>query len=127
MIEPHTVDPEAFANAWIEAWNNRDIDELVPHYTSDVRFESPVAAQRTGSPIVIGREALKTYWSGARQYKKFFFTFESLVWDPKRRVLVIVYRREVDDLRDRAVEIFHFRSDGLIHSGEALYGAKLPL
>ena len=121
----HTLDPEEFAKAWIDAWNRRDIDVLVSHYTLDVRFVSPVAAQRTGSSIVNGREALKAYWSGAHQYGKFVFTFESLAWDPQRRVLIIIYRRIVDERHDRAVEIFHFGSDGLVHSGEALYGAKL--
>lgn len=67
MSEPHIIDPEAFASAWIDAWNQRDIDLLVS----------------------------------------------------------LIYRREVDNRRDRAVEIFHFRSDGLVDSGEALYGAKL--
>lgn len=119
------IDPEAFARTWIDAWNRSDIDALVSHYAMDIRFVSPVAAQRTGSSMVHGREALASYWSGARQYKKFVFEFESLIWDPIRLVLAIVYRRQVDDRRDRAVEIFHFRSDGLVQFGEALYGARL--
>lgn len=119
------IDPDAFASAWIDAWNRCDIELLVSHYAPDVRFVSPVAAKRTGSPIVIGRENLAAYWSGARQYQTFVFTFESLAWDPSRLVLVIVYRRQVEDRRDRAVEIFHFNPEGLIHSGEALYGANL--
>lgn len=127
MSDPHIIDPEAFAGAWIDAWNQRDIDLLVSHYTLDVRFVSPVAAERTGSSVVNGREALRTYWSGANQYKKFVFTFESLIWDPERLVLAIIYCREVDNRRDRAVEIFHFRSDGLVDSGEALYGVRLHL
>ena len=125
MAEPQTIDPEKFASEWIDAWNIRDIDLLVSHYTSDVRFVSPVAAERTGSSVVNGRVALAQYWSGSRQYKKFVFTFESFIWDSERLVLAIIYRREVDDRHDRAVEIFHFRSDGLVDTGEALYGAKL--
>ena len=125
MTETHIINPKAFADAWIDAWNQRDIDLLVSHYTLDVRFVSPVAAERTGLSVVNGREALRMYWSGAKQYKKFVFTFESLIWDSERLVLAIIYRREVDDRRDRAVEIFHFRSDGLVDSGEAMYGAKL--
>lgn len=125
MTEPHIIDPEAFADAWINAWNHRDIDLLVSHYTSDVRFVSPVAAERTGSSVVNGRDALALYWSGSRRYKKFVFTFESLIWDSEHLVLAIIYRREVDDRHDRAVEIFHFLSDGLVDTGEALYGAKL--
>ncbi len=117
------IDPEMFANTWIEEWNRRDIDALVSHYATDVRFVSPVAAQRTGSPVVIGREALADYWSGARKYRKFVFTLESLAWDHIRLVLVIVYRREVDEHSDRAMEIFHFNPEGLVCTGEAMYGA----
>ncbi len=93
------------------------------HYAADVRFVSPVVAQRTGSSVVIGREALAAYWSGARKYRKFVFTFESLAWDHIRLVLIIVYRREVDERRDRAIEIFHFNPEGLVCTGEAMYGA----
>ncbi len=118
-----SINPEVFASTWIDEWNRRDIDALVSHYTPDARFVSPVAAKRTGSSVVIGREALAAYWSGALQYRKFVFTFESLVWDPVRMVLVIVYRRQVNDGNDRAVETFHFNPDGLVRAGEAMYGA----
>ena len=117
------IDPDVFASTWIDEWNRRDIDALVSHYTPDARFVSPVAAKRTGSSVVIGREALVAYWSGARQYRKFVFTFESFVWDPVRMMLVIVYRRQVEDRNDRAVESFHFNPDGLVRAGEAMYGA----
>ena len=117
------IDPDVFASTWIDEWNRRDIEAMVSHYTRDVRFVSPVAAKRTGSSVVIGREALAAYWSVARQYRKLVFTFESFVWDPVRMVLVIVYRRQVNDTNDRAVEIFHFNPDGLIRAGEAMYGA----
>ena len=117
------IDPDAFASKWIDAWNRRDIDTLVSHYTPDVRFVSPMAALRTGSSVVTGREALTAYWSGARKYRKFVFTFESLVWDSVRMVLVVVYRRQVNDRNDRAVETFHFNPDGLVRAGEAMYGA----
>ena len=117
------IDPDVFASTWIDEWNRRDIEALVSHYTPDARFVSPVAAKRTVSSVVIGREALTGYWSGARQYGKFVFTFESFVWDPVRMVLVIVYRRQVEDRNDRAVETFHFNPDGLVRAGEAMYGA----
>lgn len=119
------IDPELFANTWIEEWNRRDIDALVAHYAADIRFVSPVAAKRTGSSVVIGREALTAYWSGTRKYRNFVFTFESLVWDSARLVLAIVYHREVDERRDRAVEIFQFGPEGIVRAGEAMYGAAV--
>lgn len=124
MSQTNSVfDPKLFADNWIEEWNRRDIDALVAHYADDVRFVSPVAAQRTGSSVVMGREALAEYWSGARKYHHFVFTFETLIWDPSSLVLAIVYHREVDERRDRAVEIFQFGPEGLVRAGEAMYGA----
>ena len=54
---------EAFAAHWISAWNSHDIEAILSHYSDDVVFLSPVAAQRTGDGRVIGREALRSYWS----------------------------------------------------------------
>jgi ketosteroid isomerase-like protein len=54
---------EAFAANWIDAWNRHDIDAILSHYSEDVIFLSPVAAQRVGHGRVIGREALRSYWS----------------------------------------------------------------
>ena len=46
---------EAFAANWIDAWNRHDIDAILSHYSEDVIFLSPVAAQRVGHGRVIGR------------------------------------------------------------------------
>ena len=54
---------EDFAAHWIGAWNSHDIEAILSHYGEDVVFLSPVAAQRTGNGRVIGREALRSYWS----------------------------------------------------------------
>lgn len=56
-------DAQAYAKNWIDAWNRYDIDAILSHYVDDVVFLSPVAAQRVGHGRVIGREALRGYWS----------------------------------------------------------------
>ena len=54
---------EAFAAHWIDTWNSHDIEAILSHYVDDVVFLSPVAVQRVGDGRVIGREALRSYWS----------------------------------------------------------------
>jgi MFS family permease len=34
----------AFADAWIRAWNTRDLDTILSHYTEEVEFRNPKAA-----------------------------------------------------------------------------------
>lgn len=115
----------AYAEAWIDAWCRRDIDRIVSHYAEDATFISPLAAKRTGSAKVQGREALRRYWSGARAYTIFVFTLDHILWDEARSELLIVYTRDVDGRRDRACELVCFGADGLVRHGEAMYGAEL--
>ena len=114
---------EAFAREWIEAWNARDIDRIVSHYTPDAAFISPVAESRVGSPRVTGHQGLRAYWSGARRYTEFVFELEHTTWDEPNRELVITYRRVVDGVPSRASEFFRFAPSGLVSHGEAMYGA----
>lgn len=58
-------DAHAFAQQWLRAWNDHDLDALLDHFTDDVVFTSPVAARIVpGSDGVIrGKEALRRYWT----------------------------------------------------------------
>jgi hypothetical protein len=33
----------AFAESWIAAWNRRDVEAVLAHYSKDAQFVSPVA------------------------------------------------------------------------------------
>ena len=54
---------DAFAIHWIEAWNNHDLEAILSHYDDHIVFLSPIAEQRVGNGKVVGREALRHYWS----------------------------------------------------------------
>jgi ketosteroid isomerase-like protein len=58
---------EAFARAWIAAWNAHDLAAILVHYADEVVFHSPrIAAVLGGSaPSVSGKAALSDYWSRA--------------------------------------------------------------
>lgn len=126
MTGPHDrASFEAFARDWVAAWNRRDVDAIVAHYAPDGRFTSPVALERLGSATVIGRDALKAYWSGAIKLASLQFTLDRAVWDDARRELVVIYFAERGGKKNRAMEAMVFGADGLIREGEAMYGIPL--
>jgi hypothetical protein len=116
---------EQFAANWILHWCNREVQQIVSHFAPEARFTSPVAAKRTGHPLVVGREALRSYWSLVHTFTTFRFVLERTIWDEERQELVIVYTREIDGRRDRACELLRFDGAGFVAEGEAMYGADI--
>lgn len=51
-------DPEAFAKRQLDAYNARDLDRFVREYTAGVE----VYRMPDPNPIIVGREALATYY-----------------------------------------------------------------
>src|SRR5712692_4245014 len=58
---------EAFAQDWIQAWNQRDLDAVLSHYTEDVEFQSPLVIKLLGetSGTVRGKQDLQEYFRKA--------------------------------------------------------------
>lgn len=56
-----------FSLEWIQAWNNKDINKIMSHYTEDFEMTSPVITSLTNeaSGTIKGKEAVKEYWSKA--------------------------------------------------------------
>ncbi|MGI5473187.1 nuclear transport factor 2 family protein [Streptomyces sp. CA-132043] len=55
---------QSFVGSWVAAWNAHDLDALLTHFTDDVTFHSPVAAQLLGGDgIIRGKKALRAYWT----------------------------------------------------------------
>ncbi|MEU6740982.1 YybH family protein [Streptosporangium sandarakinum] len=53
-----------FVDDWVTAWNAHDLEALLAHFTEDVTFRSPVAAQLLGGDgIIRGKAALRAYWA----------------------------------------------------------------
>lgn len=113
----------AFADAWIAAWNRRDAEAVLAHYTDDCVFVSPKAERITGRAEVEGKAALRAYWQRAlSQSKTLQFTLELAAYSPQSETLTVLYTAAFDDREPvRATEIMRFRG-GLIVRGEALYG-----
>jgi ketosteroid isomerase-like protein len=61
------IDPNAFAQAWIAAWNAHDLDAILSHYAVSIVFLSPYAERVTGSGRIEGIEPLRAYWQRGLQ------------------------------------------------------------
>lgn len=110
-------DPEAFAAAWIDAWNAHDLERVLEHWAEDCVFVSPVAKEVTGEATVVGKAALRDYWGRA------------LARAPSLRFELVGVHRGVDSLvisyrnhrGQRCAELLCFDADGRAIEGRAHY------
>ena len=114
----------AFADAWIAAWNRRDVEAVLAHYSEEAQFVSPVARNLVGRPILRNKKELEDYWRTAlARISVLEFKLDHAAWDEKRRDLNVVYEANLNGERKRACEIMQFDVSGRQIRGEALYGA----
>ena len=53
------------AEHWCDAWNRRDLDSIMQHYSDDVALNSPFVAERLGNADgwVRGKDNLRAYFA----------------------------------------------------------------
>lgn len=115
-----TPDPAAFADAWVRAWNEHDVEAVLAHFHDDVLFTSPVAARllpQTGG-VVRGKPALRDYWMTALELVPDLH-FEVVGVYQGESLLVINYRNERGGLVN---EVLAFEGD-LVREGHGTYVA----
>ena len=112
---------ETFTSEWIDAWNARDLERVLSHYSSDIEFSSPfilkVVDERSGR--LHGKDALRAYWTKAlaRLPALKFKLIDTCLGVSS---IVINYQRE--DGR-YASEWFEFGHDGKVLKSAAHYGS----
>lgn len=77
----HTLDPEAFAQRQLEAYNARDLERFVREYAEDVvvyRLPDP-------SPIIVGRAALAAHYRDNRFNLQNCTPHSSIEWSSATR------------------------------------------
>lgn len=114
----------AFAESWIAAWNRRDVEAVLAHYSEEAQFVSPVARNLVGRPILRTKQELENYWRTAlARISTLEFELDHAAWDERRLELNIIYEANLNGERKRACEIMQFDTTGRQVRGEALYGA----
>jgi len=58
-----------FSNAWINAWNARDLPAILAHYADDCVLHTPVAQWLLPATqgVLVGKPAMAAYWRRALQ------------------------------------------------------------
>ena len=115
-----------FADAWIAAWNRRDVEAVLAHFAEEAQFTSPVARSVVGRAVLRNKQELADYWRGAlSRIATLEFRLDHAAWDERQRELVVVYEANLNGEKKRACEIMRFDAAGRQVSGEAMYGAVL--
>jgi ketosteroid isomerase-like protein len=118
-----TDDARSFAARWAEAWNRRDIEQVLAHFHDEVEFTSPTALAVMGTPTVRGKGSLREYWTKAlARLASLQFTVDRVVWDPDSRELAILYTSEIDGKARRVSENLRFDAAGLVVVAEVFHG-----
>ncbi|HEY4222641.1 MAG TPA: nuclear transport factor 2 family protein [Myxococcota bacterium] len=116
----------AFAQTWAAAWNARDIEAVLGHFADGVRFSSAKAVTITGSGVVDGKAALRSYWRAAlERIGQLHFTVRDALWDPAAHTISIRYRAELTGGAELGCEVLTFNEVGSVVAGDAYYGAPL--
>ncbi|HEX4236351.1 MAG TPA: nuclear transport factor 2 family protein [Xanthobacteraceae bacterium] len=114
----------AFGESWIAAWNRRDVEAVLAHYSEEAQFVSPVARNLVGRPILRNKQELENYWRTAlARISALEFKHDHAAWDERRLELNVIYEANLNGERKRACEIMQFDTAGRQVRGEALYGA----
>jgi len=105
------------ADRWLEAWNARDLDEIVACYSADVEFVLPALVGDDEERRIAGREALREHFRhGLELAPNLTVTEESLLVGPSG--FAILYRREDGH---RAIETVELDADGLAARVKVFY------
>lgn len=112
-----------FAAEWTAAWNELAVERVLARFDEHVSFTSPTARTVVGVSTVLGKQALRDYWSKAvAQIGSLQFMVDRVLWDPGTREMAIVYISEIDGRRKRVSEQLTFSPDGLVVSAEVFHG-----
>ena len=111
------MDAHAFAHAWIDAWNARDLDAVLSHYAPDIVFLSPFAEKLLGTGRVEGIAALRSYWrAGLDATPALHFELQSVLTG--HDCLTILYRNHRNQ---QVAETVEFDAAGKVNRSFACY------
>ena len=87
---------KSFAQEWCDAWNSKDMSQILNHYADDVELKSPYALKRLGEMskgMVKGKDLLEKYfYLGLQAAPELNFQLVDVLLGIDE--IVILYRRE---------------------------------
>jgi ketosteroid isomerase-like protein len=110
-----------FAEEWIAAWNARDLERILSHYTDDFEMSSPVIVRLMGEPsgALRGKAAVRDYWARAlARIPDLHFALIDVYTGASS--VVIHY----DGPRGASAEVFWFNEAGKVYRAGAHYTAR---
>ena len=113
------TEADAFARAWVAAWNDRDIEAILAHYDEAVVFHSPRIADVMGghAASIAGKDNLRAYWlAGLERAPKLYFELDRVFAGSD--TLTVLYTNHRDQM---VTETFVFDMAGKIITAMAAY------
>ncbi|MCJ7932888.1 MAG: nuclear transport factor 2 family protein [Chryseobacterium sp.] len=113
------MDHKDFALEWINAWNSHDLEDILSHYSDDIKITTPMIAMATGGKesSLQGKEAVRQYWRKALD--KFpDLHFELIQSTAGVDSVALLYKSIMDK---HAVEVMFFNEEGKINKMYAHY------
>ncbi len=118
----HPQDLAALGHAWIDAWNSRDLEQILALYAEDVEMTShriPLLGF-DASGMVHGKDSLRAYWGNAlAQLPNLHFVLIDLFVSPDS--IVVLYENERGN---KVCEYLRLDASGKIRQGSANHLAK---
>jgi len=110
---------ESFARDWLAAWNDRDIERILSHYSEEIIFHSPRIARvmENEAMSLFGKKALRDYWTKALGLApQLFFELDDILVGSD--ALTILYTNHREEL---VAETFVFGPEGKVVRSIAAY------
>jgi SnoaL-like domain len=117
-----TTELRALAEHWIQAWNSRNLDEIMFHYASNVEFEANTVVRRWGrlDGKLVGIDELREHFRvGLELAPNLRFEMEDVFTVPTG--YAVLYRRENNN---RIIDVVELNREGKASRVRAFYAGE---
>ncbi|WP_457596857.1 nuclear transport factor 2 family protein [Hydrogenimonas sp.] len=113
---------EKFVHEWIDAWNSRDLEKILSHYSDDIEITTPMISITTGNEesTLKGKKAIAAYWAKALE-KLPDLHFVLLDWTEGVNCVSIYYESVMNLV---AIETMWLNDCGKVYRMNACYRKK---
>ncbi|MET3875711.1 nuclear transport factor 2 family protein [Chitinophaga sp. OAE865] len=105
--------------AWVQAWNSHNLDEIMSHYDDDIIFYSPLIKKINNDPTgrIQGKEQLRAYFNrGLEAYPDLHFELYHILEGVNS---IVLYYKSIND--KLSAELMVINEKGLVIEVRAHY------